>query len=507
MLYRKPRVLLLGDLVLDEWVHVSARTANPEGAAAIVTGTADDRGMSLGGVGIAATLFKQLNASVKLMSRLSKNTHGSISHALLHRDRIACKHTEFVEDWSMPLKRRYINEAGVVIFRHDEELPLDKMLETAGTHFNAEKYASLVPKADCVLVLDYDKGYLSGFGQYVVQRAKEANTPILVGAKPIRLREYIGADLVKINAHETAEYLDADYADIVGNLNKAAESLCHSLQSRAAVITAGAHGAACAVMTNQNITASFTLPAFPCFPAIKNCVGAGDAFFVGMTIDYVTAVMRSGRVPALRDMRAAITAAGAVAAVYLESGPESVRISVPVLARYDLLCAESPDAKITDLETLSRLCQAWRKNEETVVFTNGCFDLLHEGHLHLLEQAKKQGSRLIVAVDSDDSVRAVKGQDRPVQTFETRAKLLAALNCVDAVVRLEEEDFVGNTALRSMITALHPDVLVKGAEYAESGIVGWEEMVNRTLPGRVWRCPMLSGQSTSNVIQKVKHNS
>lgn len=507
MMFRRPRILLLGDLLLDEWVHVKARASNPEGAAAIVSGTAEDRGTSLGGVGIAATLFKRMNASVKLMSRLSKNMHGSIAHAMLHRDRIACKYTAFVDDWAMPMKRRYINDSGMVIFRHDEEAILDKMLETAGTHFDTDCYGELVKKADCVLVLDYDKGYLSGFGRYLVQRAQEANTPILVGAKPIRLREYAGADLVKVNAHEAAEFLDADYGDVTDNLAKAAESLCHAAHSRAAVITAGSYGAACAVMTTQNITASFELPAFPCFPAIKNCVGAGDAFFAGLTIDYVTAFLRSGHNPSLRDMRAAITAAGAVAAAFLERGPDGVSPPIPVLARYDLLCAESPDAKIMDLDTLSWLCQAWRKNDDTVVFTNGCFDLLHEGHLHVLEQAHKQGARLIVAVNSDDSVRTLKGEGRPVHSFETRAKVLASLSYVDAVVSLEEEDFVGNTALRSMISTLQPDVLVKGAEYAESDIVGWEEMVNRERPGRVWRCPMLSGRSTTNIIQKVRQNS
>jgi D-beta-D-heptose 7-phosphate kinase/D-beta-D-heptose 1-phosphate adenosyltransferase len=406
----------------------------------------------------------------------------------------------------MPLKRRYVNDAGVVIFRYDEEQPLDQMLETAGTHFDTARYDALVKRADCVLVLDYDKGYLSGFGRYMVERAREANTPILVGAKPIRLREYAGADLVKVNAHEAAEFLDADYGDVTENLPKAAESLCHAVSSRAAVITAGSYGSACAVMTNKNITASFSLPAFPCFPAIKNCVGAGDAFFAGLTIDYVTARTRLRGAGTLRNMRAAITAAGAVAAVFLESGPDGVSPPVPVLARYDLLCAESPDAKIMSLDTLAWLAQAWRKNEDAVVFTNGCFDLLHEGHLHLLDEAHRQGTRLIVAVNSDDSVRTLKGEGRPVQPFTTRAKLLASLSCVDAVVSLDEEDFVGNTALRSMLTTLQPDVLVKGDEYAESEIVGWEEMVKREPPGRVWRCPMLSGRSTTNVIQKVKHN-
>lgn len=506
MIFRKPRILLLGDLFLDEWIHVTPRSLNPEGAAAIFSGDADERGMSLGGVGIAAVLAKKLEVSVKLMSRLSETSYGAIAHTILHRERLSCKHTTFVDDWAVPLKRRYINDAGVVVFRYDEELAPDKMLETAGEHFNAEKYEELAPKADCVLVLDYDKGYLSGRGPYIIEQAQAHDTPVLVGAKPHRLREYAGADLIKINAHEAAEFLDADYGDVLDNLAKAAESLCYSLKAKAAIITANSSGSACAVMTTQNVMMSFTAPAFACFPAVKNCVGAGDAFFAGFAVEYARARLEAGRTPSLSDMRSALVSAGAVAAAFLEGGPTAVTASVPVLARHELRCEDDPVSKIIELESLSSLCQAWKKNDESVVFTNGCFDLLHAGHMHLLEQARKQGSKLVVAINTDESIRALKGADRPVQPFDTRAKLLASLRYVDAVVALDEEDFIGNTALRSMVATVQPDVLVKGAEYAESEIVGWEEMVNREQPGRIWRCPMLSGSSTTNVIQRVKNS-
>lgn len=506
MIFRKPRVLVLGDLLLDEWIYVATRQFNPEGAAAIVSGVDDQRGMSLGGVGIAAVLLRHLGASVKLMSRLSKNGHGAIAHSLLHRERLACKYVHFDEEWRIPLKRRYVNDAGVVVFRHDEEPTFEQMLETAGDGFDANVYDSLAKRADCVAVFDYDKGYVSGHESHIVARALELNTPVIVGAKPVRLREYLGADVVKLNAKETAEFLDADYDDVSDNLMKAAESLCHTMQSRAAVITAGSRGSACAVLTGQRVMASFELPAFPCFPAVKNCVGAGDAFLAGLVLDYVFACRQARRPPSLLEMRGAITAANAVAAAFLEGGGESVNSAVPFLARHDLMCAEASQNKIVDLPTAAKICQVWRVNGDSVVLTNGCFDLLHEGHLHLLEQAKQQGNKLVVAVNSDDSVRAFKGAARPVHSFSTRSRILAALSCVDMVVCLEEEDFIGNTALRSMITTLHPAVLVKGAEYAESDIVGWEELLNREEPGRVWRCPMLPDSSTTKIIQRVKQH-
>lgn len=505
-MFRKPRILLVGDLLLDEWIYVTARASNPEGAAAIVSGAADQRGMSLGGIGIAAKLLKQMGPSIKLMSRLSGNSHGAIAHSLLHRERLSCRYIQFDDDWRIPLKRRYINDAGVVLFRHDEEPTFEQMLETAGRGFDVSTYNLLAKRADGVVVFDYDKGYVTGHEERIVRRALECGTPVLVGAKPSRLREYLGADVVKLNAKETAEFLDADYDDVVDNLMKAAESLCHSAQSRAAVITAGSLGSACAVLTDQRVMASFSMPAFPCFPAVKNCVGAGDAFLAGLALDYVLAWRQAGQPPSLLDMRGAITAANATAAAFLENGDEGVSASVPFLARHAMLCDEASESKITELATAARICQLWRSNGDTVVFTNGCFDLLHEGHLHLLEQAKRQGTRLVVAVNSDDSVRVLKGATRPAHTFATRSRVLAALSCVDMVVCLEEEDFIGNTALRSMIATLQPDVLVKGAEYTESDIVGWEEMFQRESPGRVWRCPMLPDVSTTTTIQKVQQH-
>lgn len=506
MIFRKPRILVLGDLMLDEWIYAVARSSNPEGAAAIVSGSDAQRGMSLGGVGIAATLMKNMGASVKLMAQLSNNGLGAVAHSLLHSERLTCKYVNFSDDWRIPLKRRYINESGMVVFRHDEELSFEEMLETAGDGFDINCYRKLVARADCVAVFDYDKGYLTGNESRIVDQARETNTPIIVGAKPHRLIEYSGADVVKLNAKETAEFLDADHEDVADNLMKAAESLCHTMRSRVAVVTAGSRGAACAVLTGERVMASFELPALPCFPAVKNCVGAGDAFLAGLVLDYALVRRQSQQEPSVLDMHGSVAAANAVSSAFLEGGGDDITPAVPFVARHNLLCSEASESKISGLTTAAKICQFWRMMGDKVVFTNGCFDLLHEGHLHLLEQAKRQGTKLVVAVNSDESVRELKGADRPAHGFSTRSRVLAALRCVDLVVCLEEEDFIGNTALRAMITTLHPDVLVKGAEYAESAIVGWEEMLNREKPGHVWRCPMLPGSSTTKTIQKVKQH-
>jgi rfaE bifunctional protein nucleotidyltransferase chain/domain len=152
--------------------------------------------------------------------------------------------------------------------------------------------------------------------------------------------------------------------------------------------------------------------------------------------------------------------------------------------------------KILPLDKAQRRINAWRVRSEVIVFTNGCFDLLHLGHVDYLEQAAREGERLVVGLNSDASVRRLKGAERPVQDEQSRARILAALEFVDMVVIFEED------TPEALIEALAPDVLVKGAEYAEDQIVGAGFVISRG--GKLVRIPMLEGNSSSALIEKLK---
>jgi D-beta-D-heptose 7-phosphate kinase/D-beta-D-heptose 1-phosphate adenosyltransferase len=152
------------------------------------------------------------------------------------------------------------------------------------------------------------------------------------------------------------------------------------------------------------------------------------------------------------------------------------------------------DEKVMLLEGLSGRVAGWRSRGLQVVFTNGCFDLLHIGHIALLEQARRAGDRLIVAVNSDRSVKKLKGPDRPLVREQDRAKILAALAAVDAVVVFDE-----STPLR-LIEAVRPDVLVKGGDYCEDEVVGAAEV--RGWGGRVELVPLVTGCSTTSLIER-----
>jgi D-beta-D-heptose 7-phosphate kinase/D-beta-D-heptose 1-phosphate adenosyltransferase len=140
--------------------------------------------------------------------------------------------------------------------------------------------------------------------------------------------------------------------------------------------------------------------------------------------------------------------------------------------------------------------RTWGATGRRVVFTNGCFDLLHAGHLSLLEAARAEGDRLVVAINSDRSVREIKGKNRPLTPETERAEALLALECVDAVVIYDEP------TPAAVIEALAPDVLVKGADWAEREIVGRETVTGRG--GRVVRIPLLPGRSTTTVVERIR---
>lgn len=154
-----------------------------------------------------------------------------------------------------------------------------------------------------------------------------------------------------------------------------------------------------------------------------------------------------------------------------------------------------PSDKIVDVESLLPQLKKTRESGGRIAFTNGCFDLLHIGHVHYLEAARQEGDVLVVGLNADRSVRAIKGDKRPLNGQQERARVLAALACVDYVVIFEEPDPL------LLIRALRPDVLVKGADWPEEGIVGGDDVKSRG--GSVVRVPLVPGASTSELIRTI----
>lgn len=510
MRYSRPKMLVLGDLMVDLWAYTRSRDANPEGAALIARGTAEDRSATLGGAGLVASLLKSMALRVKLMGRLGSDAAGETTHSMLHEFGLSCKNIAFTDEHATPAKLRFVNEHGVVMFRYDEERYTEEYLTEPHSDFNFDLFNHHVQFADCVVIADYGKGYCQEEGQKILEAARYYRVLTVVSAKPEVLDNYVGADIVKLNAGEAAEYLDMHGVDPSPDRHETAQEVAKLCDAKAVFVTAGRAGTVFAMLNPDGKYTVHHEAARPCFPYVVNCVGAGDAYLAGLATELMLPpVVHPFRADELFDadrLQMAAAAASATAAQYLTRGFPEVDAATPFLASRDKRTQLSSANKVVAMNQAQALCQAWRSVGDAVVFTNGCFDLLHRGHVHLLEQAKQQGKRLVVAVNSDASVRLLKGEGRPVQDFDTRSKVIASLGCVDAVVQLDEYDLATQPALRAMVTEFVPDVLVKGAQYKEEEIVGWEEMVNRGSPGRIWRCPMVDNCSTTQIVSKVQND-
>jgi D-beta-D-heptose 7-phosphate kinase/D-beta-D-heptose 1-phosphate adenosyltransferase len=351
----------------------------------------------------------------------------------------------------------------------------------------ARLFAAIEPQlaAASVLVLsDYAKGVLSGpLCRRLIDAARARDLPVLVDPKAQDFAHYRGATLITPNRAELARAARLDAGDLEGLLARAL-ALRGELGLEHLVVTLGELGLA--VLGADGAT---RIPAVA--REVFDVSGAGDT-----VIATLAAALAAGLEPIdaahLANLAAGVVVAkvgtAAIARAELEHalGDEGARAQV----------APAQTGKLASRAEAQARVRVWQSSGERVVFTNGCFDLLHAGHVSYLEQARRCGQRLVVGLNSDRSVRALKGPERPLVGETDRARVLTALAAVDAVVLFDED-----TPL-ALIEALRPDVLAKGADYRPEQVVGAEQV--RSWGGELVLIPLLEARSTSGIIARMR---
>jgi D-beta-D-heptose 7-phosphate kinase/D-beta-D-heptose 1-phosphate adenosyltransferase len=358
-------------------------------------------------------------------------------------------------------------------------LDSERLAERAqGNHDRlVERALELLPGSDAVVLSDYAKGALTPeVCQQLIQAARRLEIPVLVDPKNVDFSRYRGATTICPNRSELAAAVRADAHDLEALLT-AAEPLARALDIEYLTATLGENGIALLRPGSQFLAPAVARQVF-------DVSGAGD------TVIAVLALCLASRLTPETAVQLANVAAGIVVG---KAGTAPVE-------KHELLAALAPriefhaeDKIVTRTALASRLAQ-WKGNGDRVVLTNGCFDLLHIGHITLLEQARRFGDRLIVAINCDASVRALKGPSRPMVGERERARVLAALAAVDAVVVFAEP-----TPLE-LIVAIRPDVIVKGGDYNADTVAGAREV--QSWGGQVKIVPMVEGCSTTRLIEK-----
>ena len=471
-------LLVVGDLMLDRFVHGTVERISPEGPIPVLS-VAREAAM-LGGAGNVLRNLAALGIPAQLLALAGDDEDATRLRTLIADEgldaELVCEAGR-----ATTVKTRYL-AGGQHLLRADRETSRPAA---------AQSRAALLDKADAAfgqvkgLVLsDYGKGVLEpGLLGSLIARARGAGLPVVVDPKGPDFQRYRGATVITPNQRELGEALgrrlESDDELLAG-----ARDLLESLDLSALLVTRGAKGMTLIAREIGGGLSDRRLPAQA--REVYDVSGAGDT---------VAAVVAAGLAAGLSIADAAALANAAAGVVVGKVGTAVLRRPELVAAWHgrDLLTSES--GKLSDLADLIETVQRWRRQGFRVGFTNGCFDLLHPGHVALLRQARAACDRLIVALNSDSSVRRLKGSERPVQSEAARASVLASLAPVDRLVIFSED-----TPL-ALIEALKPDLLVKGADYSRDQVVG-ADVVERA-GGEVLLVALEDGHSTSATLARL----
>ena len=482
-------VVVVGDIVCDDWRFVARKSRNPENALLCVGGTT--RVINPGGAGLTAVFLSQLGANVTLFSRVDNSPHARQILDCLREWNIDVTNVCKLKRWTMPVKTRYVNDE-TILLRHDaEEMPG----HCSAGRLDINAFEQAVSRAQCVVVSDYNKGYLRAKRSHLSRVVKQHNVPMFVDCKAAQISKYDAVTGYKINADAALKFgrclgLDAQ----IESEKDPCAFVYNQMRPNFVIMTTGEDGA------DYHIDGkTYSAPVVDLQKGL-NTVGAGDAFMAGavrwMLLHQLT---QDNSLNILHDI---VLAGHIAAATHIDKDGERLSYDKLLADFCRIKFAVKPHGKIVSNLIFHLFARSSGVAGKTVVFTNGCFDVLHAGHLHLLHEAKKQGNILVVAVDSDDNARRLKGPSRPVQDAQTRAKILAAMDIVDAVTIFD--DTADNAQLRQLITNCQPHYLVKGGDYKPEECVGWEEMTQRQNPGNVVCCSLFPGISTTKIIKKMR---
>ena len=481
-----PRVLVLGDLMLDRYVWGNAERISQE--APVILLRAEKREERLGGASSVATMLQALGAKTSVVGVVGTDADGFRARHILTDLSIDAEGVVADPDRPTSVKERYIGRAQakhpqqMIRVDYESREPVSDAIEAR----LADVLVSKIRETDLVLVSDYDKGVCT---PRLLRAAIEAATGkgVRVIADPTRggdYSKYRGCSSMTPNRLEAGLATNRTIRTLDDALASAAQ-LRDTLGLEAGLVTLDKDGMALAHRDGRGAI-------FPTRPReVYDITGAGDMVMATLGLALAAGADYD---PAIRLANVA-------------GGLEVEKIGVATVSREEILtdllhapfrAAERVPgaAKVLSVADLVRQLKSRREKGQTVAFTNGCFDVLHAGHVQYLAEARRQADCLVVAVNSDESVRQLKGPTRPLNAIDARALVLAGLQDVDFIT------IFADATPAAVIEAVRPDVLVKGSDYRKSDVVGAEFV--ESYGGRVHLADLRDGFSTTNLIARMK---
>jgi len=463
------KVLVMGDIMLDQYYFGTVERVSPEAPIPVVA--IKSKKFNLGGAGNVAMNVVGLGYECILVGICGDDEAGKTLINLIQEARLKYGLLK-IKGRQTTIKTRIIGN-GQHIVRVDEEEtnPVEKSLAIYDSEFNIAnqpimydtRQFSRLDSVDVVILSDYAKGLLSySATSDIIRECRERNIPVFIDPKGKNWERYKGATCLTPNLKE------------FNQIGYSAEELIKYLGLEYLVITKGAKG----LELHSKNSPTLNIPALA--KEVADVSGAGDTVIATIASKYASG----------SDMIEAVKLANKAASIVVG------KIGAQPITYFDLQTEKPKENKIFSISKARHVITQWKNEGKSIVFTNGCFDILHTGHIEVLNTASGQGDKLIVGLNSDESITILKGTERPIKSEHTRAAILASMTNVDMVIVFEED-----TPL-NLIETIKPDVIVKGGDYTPENIVGAD--VIKQYGGKVVIVPLVSLYSTTNLINRIK---
>ena len=468
--FANARILVVGDVMLDRYWSGPTSRISPEAPVPVVkVSEIEDRA---GGAGNVALNIASLSAQTSLLGLVGNDDNAQVLTTTLRHNNIKTQFTAIASHPTITKLR--------VLSRHQQLIRLDfeESFADADNSNMLENFKQQIEECDVVILSDYGKGALNNIEDFIAI-ANTANKPIFIDPKGSDFKRYSGATLITPNMSE--------FEQVVGPCKDEAELLSKGFELldtvglEALLVTRSEKGMTLFQKGEQPVHLAATAR------EVYDVTGAGD------TVISVLAAAYAAGSPLAEATALANTAAALVVA---KLGTATVSLAE---LRREAKADEIAHSGILDEDALLDIINDAKAQGETIVMTNGCFDILHPGHVSYLKNAKKLGDKLIVAVNTDDSVRRLKGEGRPINSTEHRMDVLVGLASVDYVVPFSED------TPQRLIAKLLPSILVKGGDYKIEDIAGGKEVIENG--GEVQVLNFEDGCSTTNIINSIKAHS
>ena len=473
----KIKILVIGDVMLDEYIWGRVDRISPEAPVQIIQ--VNSRNYVLGGAANVAHNLLDMGVDVELCSVVGDDENGNVLRKLISTAGIGDKWIVAEKGRKTTLKTRVIaHDQQVVRIDHETTFPVKKEINENIFALIDEKLKNF----DGVILSDYAKGFLTGdFAAKIIRACKREKKEVIVDPKGSDYRKYTGATVITPNLKELehSSGIKLNFANTIcsdDEISRACTKVMDDTSCEVVVVTRGKDGMSVCIKGNDVVNLRAEAK------EVYDVSGAGDTAIAALGFAYFSGI----------DVISSARLANIAAGIVVGKVGTATALKEEILKRVDNL---NIGQRLLSEKELSLTVSRLRANNKHIVFTNGCFDILHIGHIFLLQKAKSFGDVLIVGLNSDESVRRLKGEKRPLISEKERALVLSALDCVDYVVLFSDD-----TPLR-LINEIKPDVLVKGGDYKLDEVVGYKEV--EAYGGRVELVPIFQGFSTTQLIEKI----